>query len=113
MKEVNTQIHANKALNAAGTGLGEAMLFWDGHRHVAAPSEGGAADFAPRTPREIQFLQYLKQDLARVSCEEVFSGRGFRKIHEFLNPPARHPVFDESSADAAKDITQNAMSGSF
>jgi len=111
LNEVSPQFQANKALIAAGTGLGEAMLFWDGHRHVAAPSEGGAADFAPRTPREIHFLQYLKQDLARVSCEEVFSGRGFRKIHEFLNPAARHPVFDESSGDSAKEITQNAMSG--
>jgi len=111
LNEVTPQFHANKALIAAGTGLGEAMLFWDGHRHVAAPSEGGAADFAPRTTREIRFLQFLNQDLARVSCEEVFSGRGFRKIHEFLNPATRHPVFDESSGDSAKEITQNAMSG--
>jgi glucokinase len=111
LNEVAPQFHANKALIAAGTGLGEAMLFWDGQRHVAAPSEGGAADFAPRTAREIQFLQYLKQGLARVSCEEVFSGRGFRKIHEFLNPAVHHPVFDESSGDSAKEITQNAMSG--
>ena len=47
LNEVIPQFQANKALIAAGTGLGEAMLFWDGHRHVAAPSEGGAADFAP------------------------------------------------------------------
>ena len=111
LNEVTPQFQANKALIAAGTGLGEAMLFWDGQRHVAAPSEGGAADYAPRAAREIQFLQFLKQDLARVSCEEVFSGRGFRKIHEFLNPAARHPVFDESSGDSAKEITQNAISG--
>jgi glucokinase len=111
LNEVTPQFQANKALIAAGTGLGEAMLFWDGRRHVAAPSEGGAADFAPRTDREIRLLQYLKQDLARVSCEEVFSGKGFRKIHEFLNPAVRHSVFEESSGDSAKEITQNAMSG--
>ena len=111
LNEVTPQFQANKALIAAGTGLGEAMLFWDGHGHVAAPSEGGAADYAPRSAREIQFLLYLKQDLARVSCEEVFSRRGFRRMHEFLNPAVRHPVFDESSGDSAKEITQNAMSG--
>lgn len=111
LNEVTPQFQANKALIAAGTGLGEAMLFWDGQRHVAAPSEGGAADFAPRTDREIRLLQYLKQDLARVSCEEVFSGKGFRKIHEFLNPAMRHSVFEESSGDSAREITQNAMSG--
>jgi glucokinase len=105
------QPHANKALMAAGTGLGEAMLFWGGHGHLAAPSEGGAADFAPRNDREIRLLQYLKQSLPRVSCEEVFSGRGFRKIHEFLNPAVRHLCFEEASADSAKEITQNAMAG--
>jgi len=112
LNEVTPQFQANKALIAAGTGLGEAMLFWDGRRHVAAPSEGGAADFAPRTECEIRLLQYLKKhDLTRVSCEEVFSGRGFRRIHEFLNPALRHSVFDESSGDSAREITQNAMSG--
>src|SRR5882672_4680875 len=38
----------NAALIAAGTGLGEAGLYWDGaHRH-AFPCEGGHSDFAPR-----------------------------------------------------------------
>jgi len=110
LNEVAPQVNANKALIAAGTGLGEAILFWDGQRYVAAPSEGGAADFAPRTDLEIRFLQFLKQGLSRVSCEEVFSGRGFRKIHEFLDPTVRHPVFEESSGDSAKEITQNAIS---
>src|SRR5271157_2934605 len=31
----------NRALIAAGTGLGEAFLVWDGHGHVPYPSEGG------------------------------------------------------------------------
>ncbi|HET9801945.1 MAG TPA: glucokinase, partial [Candidatus Acidoferrum sp.] len=34
----------NIAIIAAGTGLGEAVLYWDGHGHRAAPSEGGSAD---------------------------------------------------------------------
>jgi glucokinase len=109
LNEVVSQPHANKALIAAGTGLGEAMLFWDGTRYHAAPSEGGAADFAPRTDREIQLLHFLKQSLPRVSCEEVFSGRGFRRVHEFLNPAIRHSSFEELAADSAREITQNAM----
>ena len=51
----------NVAVIAAGTGLGEAVLYWDGHGHRAAPSEGGSADFAPRTDREIAFLTFLKR----------------------------------------------------
>ncbi len=112
LNEVVSQPNASKALIAAGTGLGEAMLFWDGTRYHASPSEGGAADFAPRTDRETHLLHFLKQRLPRVSCEEVFSGRGFRRVHEFLDPAVRHPSFEEAAADTAREITQNAMAGS-
>ena len=57
---------ATKAVIAAGTGLGEAILFWDGQQHRIAPSEGGLADFAARTNREIQLLNYLKKRLPHV-----------------------------------------------
>jgi glucokinase len=103
------QFNGNQALIAAGTGLGEAMIFWDGHKHRASPSEGGAADFAPRTEREIQLLQFLKRGLERVSCEEIFSGRGFRKLHEFLNPRVTHPTFQGPEAASASEITHNAL----
>jgi len=106
------QFNGNQALIAAGTGLGEAMIFWDGRQHRASPSEGGSADFAPRTEREIQLLQFLKKRLARVSCEEIFSGRGFRKLHEFLDPAVVHPTFEEPEAASASEITQNALAGS-
>ena len=105
------QPNGNQALIAAGTGLGEAMIFWDGGQHRASPSEGGSADFAPRTEREIQLLQFLKKRLARVSCEEIFSGRGFRKLHEFLDPAVVHPTFSEPEAASASEITYNALEG--
>jgi glucokinase len=99
----------NVAVIAAGTGLGEAVLYWDGHGHRAAPSEGGSADFAPRTDREIAFLTFLKKRLSRVSCEELFSGRGFRPIHEFLAPDIRHDSFSKPAGESAQEITQNAL----
>jgi glucokinase len=99
----------NIAVIAAGTGLGEAVLYWDGHGHRAAPSEGGSADFAPRTDREIAFLTFLKKRLSRVSCEELFSGRGFRPIHEFLAPDVRHDSFSKPAGESAQEITQNAL----
>lgn len=101
----------NIAIIAAGTGLGEAVLYWDGHGHRAAPSEGGSADFAPRSDREIAFLTFLKHRLSRVSCEELFSGRGFRPIHEFLAPDVRHASFDRAAGESAAEITQNALTG--
>jgi glucokinase len=102
----------NIAVIAAGTGLGEAVLYWDGHGHRAAPSEGGSADFAPRSDREIAFLTFLKKRLFRVSCEELFSGRGFRPIHEFLAPDVRHDSFGKAAGESAQEITGNALNGS-
>jgi glucokinase len=102
----------NVAVIAAGTGLGEAVLYWDGKGHRAAPSEGGSADFAPRTDQEIAFLTFLKKRLPRVSCEELFSGRGFRPIHEFLGPDIQHESFKSAAGESAQEITQNALTGS-
>jgi len=103
---------ATKAVIAAGTGLGEAILFWDGQQYRVAPSEGGQADFTPRTELEIQLLTHLDKRLPHVSCEEIVSGRGFRKIHEFLDPSLRHPSFDAPESDAARDITQRGLAQS-
>lgn len=103
--------HATKAVIAAGTGLGEAILFWDGQQYRIAPSEGGMADFAARTEREIKLLDYLRKRLPHVSCEAVLSGRGFRVVHEFLDPAVKHSSFDDHPADAAHFITQQALAG--
>lgn len=97
---------ATKALIAAGTGLGEAMLFWDGRRYVVAPSEGGHTDFAPRTEQEIELLRFLKKRAPNVSNELILSGRGFRALHEFLGPDIRHASFDDPEADPAPEITR-------
>lgn len=106
------QAHSNKALIAAGTGLGQAILFWDGMRHAVSATEGGHTDFAPRTEREIELLRFLKKRAANVSWETIVSGRGFQTIHEFLNPAMKHPVFENREGDAAPEITHNALTGS-
>jgi glucokinase len=100
-----------QALLAAGTGLGEAILFWDGNRYVVASSEGGHTDFAPRTEREIELLRYMKKHNEFVSVELILSGRGFRTIHEFLDPSVRHPSFDGPEADSAPEITRLGLAG--
>jgi len=103
---------ATKAVIAAGTGLGEAILFWDGQGYRVAPSEGGQADFTPRSELEIQLLTHLNKQLPHVACEEIVSGRGFRRIHEFLNPSLRHASFDAPEDDAAREITQQGLAQS-
>jgi glucokinase len=75
----------HRGLIAAGTGLGEALLIWDGKAHRPIPSEGGHCDFAARTDREIALLQYLRGTLkGRVSWERVVSGIGIKNIYAFL-----------------------------
>ena len=75
----------NRALLAAGTGLGECFLAWNGRIHLPFPSEGGHADFAPRNEDEIDLLRFLKQKYnGRISFERVVSGMGLTNIYEFL-----------------------------
>ena len=102
---------STQALVAAGTGLGEAILFWNGDRYVVAGSEGGHADFAPRSEREIELLRHMKKRYEFVSVELIVSGRGFRVIHEFLDASVRHPSFDGPEADSAPEITQMGLAG--
>jgi glucokinase len=74
----------HRAVIAAGTGLGQAVLFWDGSGHRPAATEGGHTAFAPRDDREIKLLRFLLERYPRVSWERVLSGRGLFHIFEFL-----------------------------
>lgn len=79
-----------KALIAAGTGLGEAILFWDGQRYRPMASEGGHADFAPNSDLEIELLRHLRASYLHVSYERVLSGPGLYAIYEFLRDTVRN-----------------------
>lgn len=74
----------NACVVAAGTGLGEAGLFWDGTRHHPFATEGGHTDFAPADSREFALLGHLQGRFGRVSWERVASGMGIVSIYEFL-----------------------------
>jgi len=77
--------NGNIAVIAAGTGLGEAILYWDGKQHHPIATEGGHTDFAPQTAQQDRFLTYLrKQFNDHVSWERVLSGVGFTYLYDFL-----------------------------
>lgn len=105
------QPRAPKALIAAGTGLGEAILFWDGQRYRVSPSEASLTDFAPRNDREFLLVQSLRQRMPHVCSEEIVSGRGFRAIHQIIFPGVQHSWFDDPSVDSAARITQQGLAG--
>ena len=102
---------ANRVVVAAGTGLGEGILFWDGKQHVPIATEGGHADFAPSNDQQADLWKFLKARNDFVSCETILAGKGFKRLHEFLNISVRHPGFDDNSVDPAPGITQQGLAG--
>ena len=74
----------NAAIVAAGTGLGEAGLYFDGRQHHPFACEGGHSDFSPQTELEMALLRYLSKQYDHVSWERIVSGDGLVNIHAFL-----------------------------
>jgi glucokinase len=106
----------NAAVIAAGTGLGEAGLFWDGRRHRPFASEGGHTDFAPRNELEMALLTYLIDRFGRVSYERVVSGPGLHNVYEFLRDTDRgeEPAWlaqELAEHDPSAAISQAALDG--
>ena len=107
----------NRALLAAGTGLGEACLYWDGMTHRPFATEGGHVDFAPRNELEMELLRYLKKQFEHVSYERILSGHGFYQLYRFLIDMQLEKESIElrkkmSIEDPAKVITEAAINGS-
>jgi glucokinase len=91
LQEGSPEPEGNRALLAAGTGLGMALLPRVGDRWVAVPSEGGHADYPPRTEDEIDLLRHLRERFGRVSVERVVSGPGLAGLYGFLRDVRRLP----------------------
>ena len=104
----------NKALIAAGTGLGQAILFDDGHHFRPLASEGGHADFAPRDELEIELLRYLIGRFGHVSYERVLSGPGLFNIYRFLKESRgmEEPASLTEQFAAAADPERDGLQGS-
>ena len=99
----------NAAVIAAGTGLGEAYLHRVNGRLLPVPSEGGHADFAPRTDREFELARMLRDLYGRAEVEQVLSGPGLLNIYRFthagkscetvagLSPPEKPAAISEAA----------------
>ncbi|QSA97977.1 glucokinase [Methylococcus sp. EFPC2] len=100
----------NIAVIAAGTGLGEALLYWDGERHHPVATEGGHSDFAPQNERQDQLLSYLRGLYPdHVSNERILSGNGFGHLYDFLAASGYAPPCPAVPDHAAPDIDRNAL----
>jgi glucokinase len=89
----------NLAVIAAGTGLGEAALLWDGEKHLPLATEGGHADFAARNALEQELFTWLSRRFGgHVSWERVVAGPGFSNLYDFFR--------DAKGVDESREIIE-------
>jgi glucokinase len=102
----------NAAVIAAGTGLGQAYLHRLDGRLLPVASEGGHADFAPRTDREFELARMLRDQYGRVEVEQVLSGPGLLNIHRFTHRgESCEAVNGLSPAERPAAVSEAALSG--
>jgi glucokinase len=106
----------NQAVIAAGTGLGQAGMYWDGHKHHVFACEGGHTDFAPRNQLEVELFNYLSARFGHVSYERIISGPGLVNVFNFLRDtgrgtPAQWLVDQMKQSDPAAAISRAANDG--
>lgn len=99
----------NCAVIAAGTGLGEGMLFYDGNSYHPIASEGGHCDFAPTNPQQDALLVWLRKRYPEhVSYERILSGDGIYTLYESLAQTNYAPE-PEAMLNVSNDADLNAM----
>jgi glucokinase len=110
LNEGDPDATGNAAVVSAGTGLGEAGLYWDGERHHPFASEGGHADFAPRSELEAALCSHIEEQYGHASYERVCSGMGLANIYSFLGGPAQDPrVISQGALDGTDERASWAL----
>lgn len=104
------------ALIGAGTGLGQAALLRSSHRPSAVASEGGHADFGPRSELEDRLARFVRARFGRVTRDRLLSGGGLVLIYEFLEAEGFAPAQDRVreafvGEDEAAVISRFGLSG--
>ncbi len=109
-----TQKIGNRALISAGTGLGQAGLYFDGKKYHPFPTEGGHVGFAPSDDEEVEMWRYFKQKFGHVSYERFLSGQGIKDLYHFyvdvkkeIETPSVKKVLDQG--DQARIISSFGM----
>jgi glucokinase len=96
LQKGSEDVHGNRAIIGAGTGLGFAQLVRCGDGYTAVPSEAGHADFAPRGALQRELHAWLEERQgSQVSVEQVLSGPGLSRIYRFFAEREPALVHDE------------------
>ncbi|MDN3509154.1 MAG: glucokinase [Candidatus Neptunochlamydia sp.] len=116
LNEGDKKAEGNKALVSAGTGLGEAGIFFGEKRDIPFACEGGHTDFAPRDEREDSLLRFLRKKFGHVSYERILSGPGLYNVYQFIVETKvegeKEDVLEEiASGDSPRLISEKGLSG--
>lgn len=105
--------NGNIGLVAAGTGLGQAMLFFDGTRYCPYASEGGHVDFSPGNQLETELWEFLYGHQGYVEAEDVISLSGLDRIYHFMLATHRAIKADwyKKARDKPGKLIEMALSG--
>jgi len=97
------------SLIGPGTGLGEALLFWNSSlsQYEVHSSEGSHGRFAPVGDLQCKLLKYIEDEIGECEVEHVCCGDGLARIYNFLciELNADKPTLDPA------EITEKALSG--
>jgi glucokinase (EC 2.7.1.2) len=112
----DSEARGNASVISAGTGLGEAGLYWDGMRHHPFACEGGHGSFSPGNELQVGLLKFLFKRFSHVSWERVLSGPGLLNLYEFLCEyrnftPSKRLVDEMQKGDSAAVVTKEGLSG--
>ncbi|HZL95483.1 MAG TPA: glucokinase, partial [Vicinamibacterales bacterium] len=112
LQEGRPDDEASAAVIAAGTGMGQAFLHRRSGRLLPSPSEGGHADFAARTDRELELVRMLRDRDGRAEVEQVLSGPGLVNLHRFTHRGGEcEIVTDLDSPDAPSAVSKAGLGG--
>jgi len=111
-----TDATGNGAVIAAGTGLGEGGIYWNGSEARPFACEGGHASFSPTDEVGDRLLQFLRHLHGHVSWERVLSGPGLADLFRFMVSEAGELEPDwfleaDRAGDPVPAISEMALEG--
>ncbi len=104
---------SNYGLLAAGCGLGEGLLFYDGKKYHPYASEGGHSGFTPGNQLEADLWEHFYSNLGFVETEDILSLSGLERIYEFMlsNNRVTKPDWFKKTKDKPTKIVEFGLSG--
>lgn len=107
-KVIHSQNHVpgNRLVIGAGTGLGVAPVYYDGHSYLPQASEGGHFDFAPISDTQSLILHWLWQKWGHVSYERLLSGAGIETLYQFFQ---FHDIPTSYTLTSSQNLNKNKL----